>query len=175
MANRLTRPKGYLTKGKTKSPDAARKAKAKQIFTPKGFGKEVFNAVLNGGPAGRGAKAVKSASKLEQIIIKNMRKKAAGIGQRAIVTSGQAKLIASQMDKAPVKRSRDIIKKDSGRGLSAREKQQLTKRDTITRPKPNKPRTKKQIQTNVNSLRLLNKDAREKAKLRIKKQKKNGK
>lgn len=37
------------------------------------------------------------------------------------------------------------------------------------------PRTKKQIQTNVNSLRLLNKDAREKAKLRIKKQSKNGK
>ena len=37
------------------------------------------------------------------------------------------------------------------------------------------PRTKKQIQTSVNSLRLLNKDALRKATLRIKKQNKNGK
>jgi hypothetical protein len=145
MATRPTRPKGYLTKGKTKSPDAARKAKARQIFTPKGLGKEVLNAVLSGSPVGRGAKAVSSASKLEQIIIRNMRKKAAGVGQRATVTSGQAKLVASQMNKAPVKRSRDVIKKDSGRGLSAREKQEVTKRDTITRPKPNKPKSKAQI------------------------------
>jgi len=145
MATRPTRPKGYLTKGKTKSPDAARKAKARQIFTPKGLGKEVLNAVLSGSPVGRGAKAASSASKLEQIIIRNMRKKAAGVGQRAAVTTGQAKLVASKMSQAPVKRSRDTIKKDSGRGLSAREKQEVTKRDTITRPKPNKPRTKIQI------------------------------
>jgi len=145
MATRPTRPKGYLTKGKTKSPDAARKAKARQIFTPKGLGKEVLNAVLSGSPVGRGAKAASSASKLEQIIIRNMRKKAAGVGQRAAVTTGQAKLVASKMSQAPVKRSRDTIKKDSGRGLSAREKQQVTKSDTITRPKPNKPRTKIQI------------------------------
>jgi hypothetical protein len=134
-----------LTKGKTKSPDAARKAKARQIFTPRGLGKEVLSAVLSGSPIGRGVKAASSASKLEQIIIRNMRKKAAGVGQRAKVTSGQAKLVASQMNKAPVKRSRDTIKKDSGRGLSAREKEQVAKRDTITRPKPNKPKTKAQI------------------------------
>jgi ferredoxin-fold anticodon binding domain-containing protein len=36
------------------------------------------------------------------------------------------------------------------------------------------PRTKKEIQTNVNHLRLLNKDALRKATLRIKKQNKNG-
>jgi len=29
MATRPTRPKGYLSKGKTKSPDAARKAAAR--------------------------------------------------------------------------------------------------------------------------------------------------
>jgi hypothetical protein len=145
MATRPTRPKGYLTKGKTKSADAARKAKARQIFTPKGLGKEVLSAVLSGSPVGRGAKAASSASKLEQIIIRNMRKKAAGVGQRATVTTGQAKLVASKMSQAPVKRSRDTIKKDSGRGLSAREKQQVTKSDTITRPKPNKPKTKAQI------------------------------
>ena len=51
------RPKGYLSKGKTKSPDAARKAKARETFTPKGLGKEVLNAVLSGSPMGRSAKA----------------------------------------------------------------------------------------------------------------------
>jgi hypothetical protein len=58
------RPKGYLTKGKTKSPDAARKAKAKETFTPKGLGKEVLNAVLSGSPMGRGAKAAGSIGKV---------------------------------------------------------------------------------------------------------------
>lgn len=137
-----TRPKGYLTKGNTKSPDAARKAKARQIFTPKGFGKEVLSAVLSGSPIGRGGKA---SSKVMLAVRREMRKKAAGVGQRATVTPVQAKLVASKMSQAPVKRSRDIIKKDSSRGLSAREKEQVTKRDTITRPKPNKPRTQAEI------------------------------
>ena len=53
-----TRPKGYLTKGKTKSPDAARKAKARQQLTsPRALAGLVLNSVLNGTPAGRGAKA----------------------------------------------------------------------------------------------------------------------
>lgn len=64
MAERLTRPKGYLTKGKTKSPDAARKAKARETFTPKGLGKTVLNAVLSGSPIGRGAKAASAAVKV---------------------------------------------------------------------------------------------------------------
>jgi len=53
-----TRPKGYLTKGKTKSPDAARKAAArKQLSSPRALAGLVLNSVLNGTPAGRGAKA----------------------------------------------------------------------------------------------------------------------
>ena len=64
MAERLTRPKGYLSKGKTKSPDAARKAKARETFTPKGLGKEVLNAVLSGSPMGRGAKAAGGIGKV---------------------------------------------------------------------------------------------------------------
>jgi hypothetical protein len=78
---------------------------------------------------------------------REMRKKAAGVGQRKTVTSGQAKLVSSKMSKAPEKRSRDIVKKDSGRGLSAREKQQVSRQDTITRPKPNKPQSKVEIAT----------------------------
>ena len=58
------RPKGYLSKGKTKSPDAARKAKARETFTPKGLGKEVLNAVLSGSPMGRGAKAAGGIGKV---------------------------------------------------------------------------------------------------------------
>jgi hypothetical protein len=145
MATRPTRPKGYLTKGKTKSPDAARKAAARQQLTsPRKLAGLVINSVLDGSPAGRGAKA---GSKVTQVVLRNMRKKAAGVGQRATVTSGQAKLASSQMSRSPVKRSRDIVKKDSGRGLSAREKQQVTKPDTITRPKPNKPKSKVEIAT----------------------------
>jgi hypothetical protein len=143
MAPRPTRPKGYLTKGKTKSPDAARKALArKEITTARGLANIVLNSVLIGTPVGRGAGA---GSKVTQIVLRNMRKKAAGVQQRAKVTPGQAKLAASQVGKAPVKRSRDISKKDAGRGLSAREKQQVTKPDTITRPRPNKPKSKAQI------------------------------
>jgi hypothetical protein len=53
-----TRPKGYLTKGKTKSPDAARKAAARQQLTsPRALAGLVLNSVLSGTPAGRGAKA----------------------------------------------------------------------------------------------------------------------
>ena len=58
------RPKGYLSKGKTKSPDAARKAKAREIFTPKGLGKEILNAALSGAPIGRGARAAGAAVKV---------------------------------------------------------------------------------------------------------------
>jgi len=146
MATRPTRPKGYLSKGKTKSPDAARKAAARQQLTsPRALAGLVLNSVLSGTPAGRGVKAVKTASKVEQIVLRNMRKKAAGVGQPKAVTGGQARLVSSQMSKAPVKRTRDVIKKDSGRGLSAREKQQVSKQDTITRPKPNKPKSKAQI------------------------------
>jgi hypothetical protein len=53
-----TRPKGYLTKGKTKSPDAARKAAARQQLTsPRALAGLVLNSVLNGSPVSRGAKA----------------------------------------------------------------------------------------------------------------------
>jgi hypothetical protein len=80
MAERLTRPKGYLTKSKTKSPDAARKAKAKEIFTPKGLGKEILNAALSGAPIGRGAKAAGGIGKVvrqtltrkDPVVTKNM-------------------------------------------------------------------------------------------------------
>jgi hypothetical protein len=143
MATRPTRPKGYLTKGKTKSPDAARKAAARQQLTsPRALAGMVINSVLSGTPAGRGANA---SSKVMLAVRQQMRKKAAGVGQPKAVTSGQAKLVSSKMSQAPVKRTRDIIKKDSGRGLSAREKQQVTKPDTITRPKPLKPKSKAQI------------------------------
>jgi hypothetical protein len=58
MATRPTRPKGYLSKGKTKSPDAARKAAARQQLTsPRALAGLVLNSVLSGTPAGRGAKA----------------------------------------------------------------------------------------------------------------------
>lgn len=75
-----TRPKGYLTKGKTKSPDAARKASAREIFTPKGLGKEVLNAALSGAPIGRGAKAAGGIGKVvrqtltrkDPVVAKNM-------------------------------------------------------------------------------------------------------
>jgi hypothetical protein len=143
MATRPTRPKGYLTKGKTKSPDAARQAKARQQLTsPRALAGLVLNSVLSGTPAGRG---VGAGSKVTQVVLRNMRKKAAGVEQRKTVTSGQAKLVSSKMSKAPVKRTRNIVKKDSGRGLSAREKQELTRQYTITRPRPNKPKSKAQI------------------------------
>ena len=146
MATRPTRPKGYLTKGKVTSPVAARKSAARQQLTSaRGLAGIVINSVLDGTPAGRGARTAKAGSKVTQVVLRNMRKKAAGVEQRKAVTSGQAKLVTSQMSKAPVKRSRNIIKKDSGRGLSAREKQQVTKPDTITRPRPNKPKTEAQI------------------------------
>jgi hypothetical protein len=146
MATRPTRPKGYLTKGKVTSPVAARKAAARQQLTSaRGLAGIVINSVLDGTPAGRGARTAKAGSKVTQVVLRNMRKKAAGVEQRKAVTSGQAKLVTSQMSKAPVRRTRDVVKKDSGRGLSSREKQQVTKPDTITRLKPNKPKAEAQI------------------------------
>jgi hypothetical protein len=98
MATRPTRPKGYLTKGKTKSPDAARKAAARQIFTPKGLGKEVLNAVLSGSPIGRGGKA---SSKVMLAVRREMRKKAAGVGQRKPVNAVAARKEAEKSKFAP--------------------------------------------------------------------------
>ena len=139
------RPKGYLTKGKTKTIDAVRKSEArKELTSLKGIGAVVLNSVLTGSPVGRGAKAASASSKVMLAVRQTLRRKAAGqLGKK--VTSGQAKLVSSQMSKSPVKRTRDIIKKDSGRGLSAREKEQIKKPDTITRLKPNKPKTKATI------------------------------
>ena len=140
-----TRPKGYLTKGKTKSFDAVRKSNArKELTTLKGIGSIVGGAILNS-PAGRVGKAGKVSSKVMLAVRKEMRKQKAGVGQRAKVTPGQARLVASEASKAPVKRTRNIVLKDSGRGLSAREKQQLTARDTITRPKPKAPKSRLEL------------------------------
>jgi hypothetical protein len=87
-----------LTKGKTKSPDAARKAKARQIFTPKGLGKEVLNAVLSGSPVGRGAGV---SSKVMLAVRREMRKKAAGVGQRKKVSPVAARKAAEKAKFAP--------------------------------------------------------------------------
>ena len=59
-----TRPKGYLTKGKTKSIDAVRKAKAREEFTPKNLGKMVLGSALSGIPVGRGAKVAGGIAKV---------------------------------------------------------------------------------------------------------------
>jgi len=140
-----TRPKGYRPKGGVKSIDAVRKAKArKELTSLKGIGGIVGNAILNS-PAGRVGKAGKVSSKVMLAVRREMRKKSAGVGQRAKVTTGQARLVTSEASKAPVKRTRDVVSKDSGRGLSAREKQQVTARDTITRPKPNKPKSRVEL------------------------------
>ena len=139
-----TRPKGYRPKGGVKSIDAVRKAKARETFTPRGLASLVGNAVLSS-PAGRAGGAAKASSKVMLAIRREMRKKAAGVGQPARVTSGQAKLVTSQISKAPVKRTRDVVSKDAGRGLSDREKKQVTARDTITRPKPKAPKSKVEL------------------------------
>jgi hypothetical protein len=102
MATRPTRPKGYLTKGKTKSPDAARKAAARQQLTsPRALAGLVLNSVLNGTPAGRGAKAASASSKVMLAVRKNMRKKAAGVGQRKKVSPVAARKLAEKAKFAP--------------------------------------------------------------------------
>ena len=59
-----TRPKGYLTKGKTKSFDAVRKANArKDLTTLKGIGNIVGNAILNS-PGGRAIKVGNATNKI---------------------------------------------------------------------------------------------------------------
>lgn len=145
MATLPTRPKGYLTKGKTTSLDAARKVEARKALSPRGLASLVVGSVLNGSPAGRGAKAVKGGSKIMLAVRKNMRKTAAGVEKRAVVPDREATLVATGAFRAPVKRNRDLVSKDAGRGLSAREKDAVTKADTITRPKPKKPKTKVEI------------------------------
>lgn len=97
MATRPTRPKGYLTKGKTKSPDAARKAAARQQLTsPRKIAGLVINSVLDGTPAGRGAKAAKASSKVMLAVRREMRKKAAGVGQRKAVSPVAARKAAEK-------------------------------------------------------------------------------
>lgn len=99
MAPRPKRPKGYLTKGKTKSPDAARKALArKEITTARGLANIVLNSVLSGTPVGRGASA---SSKVMLAVRRNMRKKAAGIEQRKPVSAVAARKVAEKSKFAP--------------------------------------------------------------------------
>jgi hypothetical protein len=94
-----TRPKGYLTKGKTKSPDAARKAAArKQLTSPRALAGLVLNSVLNGTPTSRGASA---SSKVMLAVRANMRKKAAGVGQRKTVSAVAARKLAEKSKFAP--------------------------------------------------------------------------
>ena len=64
-----TRPKGYLTKGKTKSFDAVRKSKARASFTPRGIASIVGNAVLDS-PAGRVGKVAKTGVVLSRMLAK---------------------------------------------------------------------------------------------------------
>ena len=67
-----TRPKGYLTKGKTKTPDAFRKATArKELTTLKGIAGLVGRSVVEGigGPKAKAAKAVaKTSAKVARAI-----------------------------------------------------------------------------------------------------------
>lgn len=154
MATRPTRPKGYLTKGKTTSPDAARKVAArKELTSARGLAGMVVNAVLNGAPAGRGVKAVKGGSKLMLTVRRNIRKAAAGSEKRAVVPNREATLVATGAFRAPVKRNRDLVGQDAGRGLSAAEKKEVQRADTITRPKPNKPKSKENIAINQQKAR----------------------
>lgn len=85
-----TRPKGYLTKGKTNSADAMRKSKARESLTPRGIAGIVGNAVLNS-PAGRVGKAAKVSSKVMLAARREMRKKAAGVGQGKKISSVAAR------------------------------------------------------------------------------------
>jgi hypothetical protein len=102
MATRPTRPKGYLTKGKVTSPVAARKAAARQqLTTPRGLAGIVINSVLDGTPAGRGARTARASSKVMLAVRANMRKKAAGVGQRKAVSSVAARKVAEKAKFAP--------------------------------------------------------------------------
>lgn len=69
-----TRPKGYLTKGKTKSFDAVRKANArKDLTTLKGIGGIVGNAILDS-PGGRVGKVAKTGISLSRMLAKKIGK-----------------------------------------------------------------------------------------------------
>jgi hypothetical protein len=85
-----TRPKGYRPKGGVKSIDAVRKAKARETFTPRGLASVVGNAVLSS-PVGRAGKAAKVSSKVMLAVRREMRKKAAGVGQGKKISSVAAR------------------------------------------------------------------------------------
>ena len=83
MATRPTRPKSYLTKGKTKSPDAARKASARRELTSlKGIAGIVGRSVVEGigGPKARAAKA---AARTSAKVARAIANEAAGKGAKA--------------------------------------------------------------------------------------------
>jgi hypothetical protein len=80
-----TRPKGYLTKGKTNSADAMRKSKARASLTPRGIAGIVGNAVLNS-PAGRAGKVAKFAGRTGAKIIAE-RKGASILAEKAARTT----------------------------------------------------------------------------------------
>lgn len=82
-----TRPKGYLTKGKTNSADAMRKSKARASLTPRGIAGIVGNAVLNS-PAGRVGKAAKTGVVLSRMLAK---KAAAKESKDVVVKSAAGK------------------------------------------------------------------------------------
>lgn len=78
MATRPTRPKGYLTKGKTKSVDAARKSAArKELTSLKGIAGLVGRSVVEG-IGGPKAKAAKAAAKTSAKVARALANEAAG-------------------------------------------------------------------------------------------------
>ena len=137
MAERLTRPKGYLTKGKTKSPDAARKAKAREMFTPKGLGKEILNAALSGAPMGRGAKA---AGGIGKVVRQTLTRKDPVVTKNMQAISKYKK----NMDKLDRKESKAISLANARTRASIDKMEKSGNYKKVGNAKPNKPAAKPQ-------------------------------
>jgi hypothetical protein len=136
------RPKGYLTKGKTKSPDAARKAKARETFTPKGLGKEVLNAVLSGSPMGRGAKAAGGIGKVVKTVKQTITRK-----DQAIVSGNRktAKYIKN-MDKLDKAENKAISLASARTRANIDKMEKSGNYKKVGNTKPSKPAAKPQSQ-----------------------------
>ena len=134
------RPKGYLTKGKTKSPDAARKAKARETFTPKGLGKEVLNAVLSGSPMGKGSKATGGAAKVVRNVIQTVTRKDQAIAPGMRKTAKYIK----NMDKLDRKESKAISLASAKTRANIDKMEKSGNYKKAGNTKPNKPAAKPQ-------------------------------
>lgn len=129
----VSKPKGFYTKGNTKSEDATIKAKARQSLTPRGLASMVLNAAMMS-PIGREAKITVGAEK----VITALSKEAADQGAKQLAKkTASDKLARAIAEEAAGSKNKGMLMRQVPKGSRGTIKPTTdTKSITITKTAP---------------------------------------